>query len=851
MEKFNPHGLTSDEAALQLKKSGFNELKSQKNFSYIKIFLNQLKSPLIYVLFLAGLATFFLGHLTDGIIILLTVLINIFLGFYQEQKSQKAMLALNSLMVPLSKVIRDGQQQIIQSKNLVSKDLVILTIGTKVPADGILVESTDLTVDEAIMTGESIAVKKIASLNFGISESALERQENLVFAGTTIMTGIAKMLVTKTGMKTRIGKMGKSLINIQEERTPLQNQINKIAKYLALMAAGAASFIFFLGQFLRYETLEIFTTSVAVAVASIPEGLAATITVILSLGMQRILRKNALVRQLISVETLGSVSVICADKTGTLTEGQMKVIESIDNNQLAVAKEKLIEAAILCNDMRDPLEVAMMDWALKKKQVSIQGKLFNKDSFLKKYPRLDEVPFSPSYKYIATLHTDSNLKKVENKNILFFSGAPEIILSKCKISNEQREKWIKEFSKYGERGNRLVGFAYKEISKTRDVIHNTDLKGFQWLGILVYEDPIRLGVKEVLGKCQKAGVKVKVITGDYLNTAMAVLKKLGIGDHQKVIDGDALSKMSFEELKKEVGKIILFARTTPEQKLKIVQALKENGETVAMMGDGVNDSPALKQADIGIVVNKASDLAKENADMILLDSDFTTIIEAIEEGRSIFENIKKAILYLLSHSFVEMILVVGSLFSHLPLPITAVQILWINLFQDSFPAVALAFEPREKFLMDEPPRRKESPIIDLQMGMMLLTVGIIGPLVLTLMVVASLKNWLPFYFSQSLVFGAIGVISLFVIFACRSLKRNFAYDFWKNKILMLALLISMILLLAAIYLPSLQKLLKTQALSLKEWLFLIVLGVFNLLVLEIVKRFFFLKKKSSSIINDN
>ena len=826
-------GLTSEEAAKRLSELGLNELKAKQSLSSFKILLNQFKSPLIYILLIASLVTFFLKDLTDTTVILAAVAVNTLLGFYQEQRSQKSMLSLKSLLTPLAKVIRDGQTQIIDAKNLVPGDLVILTIGTRVPADGILVEGTDLAINEAIITGESMPIGKKANVSFVVSESAVEKQGSLVFMGTTVSVGIGKMQVLKTGMKTRLGGMGNLIMEVNGEKTPLQTQISHLAKTLALIVAGLSAFIFFLGKFLGYETLQIFTISVAVAVAAIPEGLVITLTVILSLGMQRILKRKALVRQLMAAETLGSVNVICADKTGTLTEGQMKVVEALIKGE----KQKLIEAAILCNDMRDPLEVAMMGWA--KKEI-IKDKNDTQE-LEKKYSRIDEIPFNPSDKYIATLHN----KKKTGEKFLFFSGAPEAILNKSKFASlKEKEELLKKFKYYGKQGYRLVGFAYKKLKNQANKIEKEDLKSFIWLGILIYEDPVREGVKEALRECQRAGIEVKVITGDYLETALAVMAKIGVKNYQKALEGSQLVEMSDEELKKTVNEIVLFARTTPEQKLRIVRSLKENNKVVAMMGDGVNDAPALREADIGIVVKTASDLAKENAEMVLLDSNFITIVQAVEEGRAIFENIKKVIFYLLSHSFIEMILISCSLFFRLPLPITAVQILWINLFQDSLPAIALAFEPKEKNLMTQPPRQKESPIIDNQMKFLLVIAGFFGPLFLFLLIIGGIKGFLPFYFSQTLVFATLGVISLFFAFAARSLKQAFHYQFWQNHFLIGALAISLFLLVLSIYWPPLQFFLKTEPLGWKEWFLVIILAILTLLSIELFKKLLLLRKNN-------
>lgn len=822
-KKFDSRGLSSSQVAERLAKFGHNELKKHQEYSSLKIFFSQFESPLIYILVFAGIVTFFLRDFTDTIVIFIAVALNTSLGFYQEQKSQKSMAALKSLMTPFTKVIRDNQAQMVEVKNLVPGDLVVLNIGARIPADGLLVEATGLTINEAILTGESMPVTKKAGSPLAVNEKAVDKQQQMVFMGTTVVAGIAKMIVTKTGMETKVGQIGHGLIEVKEEKTPLQIEIAKLAKILALVVGIITLLIFLFGRFLGYQFLEMFTTSVAVAVAAIPEGLPVGFTVVLALGMQRILKRKAVVRRLLAAETLGSVNVICADKTGTLTEGQMKVIDALGDKD----KKRLIEAAIVCNDMRDPLEVAMMKWAKEKSKV--------------KYRRLDEIPFNPTDKYIAVL---SETQKTKEK-ILFFSGAPEVILSKCKMEKAKSKEWLKKFKETGEKGYRLVGFAYKEIHKTQNVISNSDLKNFQWLGILIFEDPIRKGVKRALKECQQAGIRVKVITGDYLETALAIIGKLGIKNHQKVLEGNQLEKMSDDELRKIVPEVVLFARTTPEQKLKIVKALKYNQEVVAMMGDGVNDALALKQADVGIVVNQASDVAKETADMVLLDSNFATIVHAIEEGRNIFENIRKIVFYLLSSSFAEIILIGGSILLGLPLPLAAVQIIWINLIEDSFPALSLAFEPWEKELMTIPPRQKATPILSLPMKFLIFVVGIFLNFFLLFIFWALNNGFLHFSSPQTVMFVALGIDFLFIPFACRSLRKPiFKFNPFSNKILNFSLILGSILLASAVYLPSLQLLLKTHPLGITEWTFLLFLGFFNFLLIEVTKWAFIKKYKT-------
>ena len=803
-------GLTSPEVRRRLAKFGPNQLAEKKTTAWPKILLSQLKSPLIYILLIAGLTTIFLGDYTDAIVILAAVLLNTGLGFYQEQKAQKALEALRQLLASKAKVVRDGQQKEIDTREIVPGDLVILTIGARVPADGVLIEAKDFSLNEAILTGESLPVeKKAAELT-----ELTERQR--VFMGTIVVTGIAKMVVAQTGMATQMGQIGKRVGEVEEGKTPLQMQLGKLAKILALVVAVFTVLIFATGALLSYEPLEMFTTSVAVAVAAIPEGLVVTLTVILALGMQRILKRKAIVRKLLAAETLGSVSVICADKTGTLTEGKLQVVqaESLD-------EALLVKAAVLCNDRRDPLETAMMEWSEKKLGKEAIKKL------RERCERLDEKPFSPETKLIATLHP----------GLLLVSGAPEVVLARTNL--KQKAVWQKKFENYGQKSYRLVGFAYKKVTSAKLKVSSSDLQALNWLGVLVYEDPVRETVKTALAECQKAGIKVKVITGDYLPTALAVLEKLGLSGGDHALTGDELTQLTPVALRQEVSEVVLFARTNPEQKLKIVQALKDNGEVVAMTGDGVNDAPALKRADIGIVVGEASDVAKQTADMVLLDSNFATIVHAIEEGRTIFENIKKVILYLLSDSFTEIILIGGSLFLKLPLPVTAAQILWVNLIEDTFPGVALAFEPEEKEVMMEKPRPRQAPLLDRELKVLIFVIGLLLNLALLGLFYWLSKGTLHLHYIQTVMFAALGIDSIFIAFSCRSLRKTiFHYNPFGNKMLTAAVLVGLLMLVGAVYLPFLQKLLKTHALGASEWTFLLALGTLSLLAVEVTKWIF-------------
>ena len=792
-------GLTIKEAEEKLAQHGPNELEKKKDLGALKVLLSQFTSPLVYILVIAAIVTFLLGDTLDSTVIFLAVLINTVLGFYQEHKAQKALSALSDLLEPEAKVIRDGQQQVIKASLIVPGDVCILTIGGRIPADGVLLKTSDLSINEAILTGESAAVKKKIKAS--------------VFAGTMVTTGIARMLVSKTGMQTEIGRIGKNVSSLEDQKTPLQIQLAKLANTLAILVGIITVGIFVLGELTGYPPLETFTVSVAIAVAAIPEGLVVAVTVILALGMQRILKRKAIVRKLVAAETLGSINVIASDKTGTLTEGEMRVVDH-DFIDLKLGQK----VAILCNDLRDPLEISMWEWAV---EAGLEPKSLQAEN-----PRLDEIPFSPDYKMIATLHPE----------LLLVSGAPEVILNRSQLSGKEKDKWLEKFSEFGNQSYRLVGFAFKKVSKTKKKMVLSELKDLSWLGVLVYEDPIRSGVKEAFQQARKAGIEIKVITGDYLSTAQAVLRKLGLETKGKSIEGEALSKLGGEEYQTQVGRTILFARTSPEEKLNIVQALQSKGKVVAMTGDGVNDAPALKAADIGIVVNDASDVSKQIADMVLLDSNFATVIAAVREGRVIFENIKKVVLYLLSHSFTEVILIGGSIIIGLPLPVTAVQILWVNLVEDSLPGIALAYEPEEGQVMSQSPRKKRAPILDGELKLLIFVIGILTDVTLLGLFYYLSQGGFHLHYIQTVMFAALAIDSPFICLASRSLKKSaFRTNFFANRFLIFALGVSFLLLLTAIYWPPLQRLLNTHPLGLNEWLFLLALGLFNFAAIEAAK----------------
>lgn len=784
-------GLTQKEAEKRLKTEGLNEIRRQKRVGDWQLMLAQIKSPLIYVLLGAMVITGpILKDLEDTVIIGMAVVFNTILGFFQERKANRALEALAAVLTPKARVKRDGQWQEIEASQIVVGDLVRLEMGSKIPADGRVMKADALSCNEAVLTGESAAVEKFSGSNTNSSPSrsglkAVASRTDLskVFMGTVVASGIGEMIVEQTGSQTEFGRIAESLQETKEPATPLQRQINKLAKALTWIVVIVSLGVAGVGLSTGMGLQEIFPVAVALAVAAIPEGLAVALTVILAIGMQRILKQKALVRKLMAAETLGGVSVICCDKTGTLTEGKMRVVKALTDNE-----PLLRQAAAWCNDMRDPLEIAMMEWVRRDSDMVSQ---------LHSYTRLDSLPFDHKYNYIAVLHP----------GLLFVSGAPEEILKKCKMQSEKRKIILKQFDKEAKLGHRLVGFAYKQCHSV--TVSRKDIQGLQWLGVLVYEDPVREGVKEALSRARKAGIKIKMITGDYQFTAEAVASKLGID-------------------KKDV-----YSRIKPEQKLKIVEDLQAQGEVVAMTGDGVNDAPALKKADIGIVVAEASDVAKETADMVLLDNNFATILEAVAEGRLIRDNLKKVMLYLLADSFGAIVIIVLSLLFRTPLAITAGMILWINLISDGFPNLALTVEPAEANLLLRKADKRKNWLIDKQM---LLLIGLISLASAATAFAAFWYYWRSGYglgYAQTIAFALLGLNTLAYVWSARNLHLPLWKVKWnQNKWLIAAVLAGLGLQLTGLYSGFGQRLLGTVAIDWNEWL---VIGLGSLLMIVIVE----------------
>ena len=800
-------GLTSQEAEARLEQFGPNILPEKRPPNDFLIFLSQLKNPLVYVLIFAGVVTLILRHTSDTAIIGLAVLVNTVLGFFQERKAGRALVALKKLITAQAEVIRDGKRQKIEAQEIVPGDIAVLSSGMKIPADGKLVYANRLFIDEAVLTGESQPVAK--------------KEEETIFMGTVVSSGQGAMEVGITGEKTQVGKIALE-VQAEPEDTPLRRQMAVFSKQLLILVSALTLFVFVIGIAKGENIVEIFKTAVALAVSAIPEGLIVSLTVVLAIGMQRILKRNGLVRNLASAETLGGVTTICVDKTGTLTEGKLRVVDIIGE------KEELAKQAILANDLDDPIAISAFEW----------GRNFVKD-YIQEHQRIDSIPFSPKERFFASLN---EWKKGEN--MIFVNGAPDFLLEWSEIKGAKKREILQKIEELTGQGRRVVGMARKIVSSSKKRLTPSDVKeGLEWVGLLSFSDPVRGGVKEALEKARKAGIEIIVITGDYPATAEAVLAEIGMPVIQnEVILGEDLEKLGVEELSKKVKRIKLFARTTPDQKLKIVEALKKNGEVVAMMGDGVNDAPAINKADIGIVVGEATDVARESADLVLLNSNFATIVAAVEEGRAIFENIRKIILYLLSDAFGEIVIVITAIISGLPLPITAVQILWINLVSDGFPALALTVDPKRKGIMEEAPRSPKERVVTSRMKILIATVSIVSGIVALGFFIFVFQKGGDLKLARSVAFLTLGINSLVYVFAVRNLMVPFWKDnLFENRWLLVAVIVGFGLQATPFITNATRTFFDVSALPPLYWFIALALAVLMFIIVEVSKFLFRLK----------
>jgi Ca2+-transporting ATPase len=799
-------GLSEVEVLSLRQQYGENRLPVEKGTTVWTILLNQVKSPLVYIILVAAGVSLAVKEFNDFTIIMAVVVIDVILGFIQEYQAQQTYTALKGLLKPTTTVIRDGERQEVEVWELVPGDVVLLNSGERVPADGEIIESTKLAVDEAILTGESEPVNKNNT-----------DSPNLVFMGTTTITGRGTMVVTKIGSRTELGQIATSLQEHVEEDTPLQVRLKSFSKTLTYVVIGFTLAILITGLLMGREFLEMLRISIVLAIAAVPEGLLIAVTVILVLGMRKILKRQGLVKKLLAVETLGSVTVICTDKTGTLTEGRMRVVRVDLTNQ-----ERAVQTMVLCNNLEGPVDIALWEYAQANLSTAPQDLVDGSQ-------RLAEELFTSETKFMITAVSGEFLN---GERINYLKGAPEIVLEMCHVDDDERHKILADVDEWAGEGLRLLGLAYRQLGEL------DDYKGYTWAGLVGMQDPIRAGVHEAVNIAQKAGIQVKMITGDYRRTAEKIAHTIGLmrsEDHS--LEGEELAAMSDQQLLQEVNNVAVFSRIRPQDKLRIVRALQTNGEITAMIGDGVNDAPALQRANIGVVVGTASDVAKETADLILLDSNFRTIVAAIEEGRVIFENIRKVVAYTLSNSFAEVLTIFVAMMFRWPAPLAVAQILWIHLICDGPSDIVLGFEPEEEGIMDEKPKSVKEPVLA-PLGLTLIGVISIGS------AIAALSLFGHFFIShnnpiegRSLVFASFAVNSMIYIFAYRSMRLPLfrASPLSKNKPLVLAVIAGLLMVVIAFAIPSLRALLGIVPLTLQQWSWIAAIAIGLLMAVELGK----------------
>lgn len=842
-------GLDTKSVAKSRAEHGSNKLPAGKRVSAWQLLLSQFMSPLILVLLLAGIFTLILGEYTDFGAICLVILINTSLGFFQEKKAQNALEALKKMIRPQVNVIRNGEESVITAEELVMGDVVRLKLGERVPADGVILEASGLAINEALLTGESAPIDKEAvSQPHEKMPPGDVKELNKLYMGTVVLSGLAVMVVTAIGENTVFGRIAGTLSTKDNSQTPLQKRLDKFSWQIAIFVLILAVGIFILGYFFadpaQYihgasegnlvignseKIAGLLTLCISLAVSAIPEGLVISLTVVLTLSMQRLLKRKALVRKLVVAETLGSVSTICVDKTGTLTEGNMRVVKT-DFTDDKVAYQAL--AAVTQN--LNAVDIAISRWLQTQSDKTNVVKPLTKNDY-----HIADLPFNSKRKYAASVF----------KHTVYLVGAPELLLNEAKLAKHTKESWEYKIQTEGEKGHRIIGVGYIE-NHGLDIAPGTKIVGENllskvkadiiWLGIVIIEDPVRKDVKNAFLILNNAGIKIKVITGDQKTTAVNVMQEVGVPVlPNEILSGEELQSLDDEALQKRLGEVKLFYRTAPEQKLRIVELLKQNKEVVAMMGDGINDAPALKQADVGIAVENATEVSKETADIVLLDNNMFTIAAAVEEGRTIFENIKKIITYLLSNGTAEVFLIVNSIVFGLPLPMLALQILYINLIADGFPYISLAFERAERDLMKEKPRPVNAQMIDKEMISLIVIIGLVINAFLFGIYVLLLDSHGELDHIRSFIFLLMGVDSLLYVYSMRSLRHNlWDSNPFSNHYLNVSVIVGFVLLAAAFYVPLVSDALELTPLTFTEVMIAPALGLLKIALIEIIKSYF-------------
>ena len=860
LEKFNvsKDGLNEKQVDENISKYGLNELNQKKKKSVLQVFISQFKDLLIFILIAAGIISMLSNNVESTIVIFAVIILNAVLGTVQHFKAEQSLDSLKALSAPSAKVIRNGSKIEIHSKNVVPGDILVLEAGDLITADGRVIESYSLQVNESSLTGESLSVDKITE-KIDKEEVALGDQKNMVFSGSLVTYGRALVLVTNTGMKTEIGKIATLMDETQEKKTPLQVTLDDFSKKLAIIILAICAIVFGLSLYRKMPVLDSLMFAVALAVAAIPEALSSIVTIVLALGTQKMAKENAIIKKIRAVEGLGSVSIICSDKTGTLTQNKMTVRKvyvdkklingseiSLDNK----VQEYLIKNSILCNDstsregkeIGDPTEVALVNLGhdIEIDELNLRNE----------YNRLAEIPFDSDRKLMSTLH------KIDGKNIMFTKGALDVILDRVKyimtsdgvreLTLEDKNEILDVNRSLSESGLRVLSFAYRQLDEVRELTLE-DEYDYTFLGLISMIDPPREESKQAVADCITAGIKPIMITGDHKITASAIAKEIGIlRDGDRAIEGLEIDKMSDEELRENVEHISVYARVSPEHKIRIVKAWQDKGQIVAMTGDGVNDAPALKQADIGIAMGiTGTEVSKDAASVILTDDNFATIVKSVSNGRGIYNNIKNSIKFLLSGNTSGIITVLYSSIMALPMPFAAVHLLFINLLTDSLPAISIGMEKSNRDLLKDKPRGKNESILNKDF---LLGIGFEGLLIAIFTMVA-------FYIgnpketpltASTMAFATLCLARLFHGFNCRGKGSIFKLGVFSNKYVWYAFGVGLVLLNAVLFVPFLQNLFEVENLAFNQYVSIYVLAFIPTLIIQLKKVIFeFIENKKS------
>lgn len=858
-------GLSESEIKERLSQFGPNKLAEEKKIGKLKIAIDQFKSPLIYILLIAATVTTILKEYIDTGVILIVVILNAIIGFIQEYKAEESVRALKRMVVQKARVIRAGKEKEIDSNELVPGDIVLLASGSKVPADIRLIKTFELKIEEAMLTGESIPSEKTVH---ALKEKNLTPgdQKNMAFMGTVVVAGRAKGIVVETGINTVLGQISKEVKESSFTKSPLQTKIVRFAKFIGILVFISAVAIFVLGLLKGANISDMLLTAVAASVATVPEGLPIVVTITLAIGISRMARRNAIIRKLTAVETLGSTTVIGSDKTGTLTKNEMtvkvifdgvrsysvtgtgyepigEILHELETVDLRAAEHLLMTLRIgmLCNESGiyeenglykvdgDPTEGALI--------VSAMKAGFNPDTEKERYPQISIIPFESEHGYMATLHSH------DAKRYIFVKGAPEKLLEMCKECAAADELRINEILKhannFAKEGMRVLAMAYKEAPHDMNEITHHDVEGgLIFAGIQGMIDPPRPEAIEAIKNCKTAGIKVVMITGDHATTALAIAKTIGItGVEGKALTGKEIERMSDEELFDKVRDVSVFARVSPQQKLRITQQLIRHGEIVAVTGDGVNDAPALKAAHIGVAMGlTGTDVAKEASDMVIVDDNFASIFNAVEEGRVVFDNIRKVTLFLIPTGFAAVFSILATIFMGIPIPYVPAQLLWINLVTNGLQDVALAFEPGEKGVIRRPPRNPKEGIMSSLMIQrsiivsLLISGGVIYSFVLAIDNGASLEK------ARTIAVTTMVFFQFFQAWNCRSETVSiFRISPFSNIFLFYTMVAAFFAQLAFIYVPALQWVFRTEPLNAYDWLTIMIPALSVILVVEIDK----------------